>query len=314
MKTFYSLNDFRNSSVSNKNYILTIGVFDGVHLGHKKIIEVLKKKAKKNRASTLLLTFEPHPSKVLSSTRKSAPLLISLKHRLNLLKEEGLDCVIVLRFTKAFSRMSPETFIGKVMRSVHVKAVVIGPDFSFGRHKSGSEDELKKLSHDYGYSIHTVKPALYAGEIVSSTRIRTLISEGKLKKASRLLSRPVSVLGTVIKGRSIGRIMGFPTANIDPHNEALPPSGVYAVRIKLDDKKFNGVLNIGERPTFKKYHPDEINPSIEAHIFDFNRMIYGKDLEIEFVRKIREEREFGDENKLIRQIMKDSARANAILR
>ena len=312
MKTFYSLNDFLKSRVSPKKFVVTIGVFDGVHRAHQKIVEILAKEAKKNHLATLLITFDPHPANILQKSAR-VPLLISLSHRLRLLKEMGLDYVIVLRFDEKLYHMSAAHFINKVLAKIRISEIIIGRNFFFGRNKKGTITDLKRSSEIYGYKVKVVTPFRHSGKVISSTWIRSLILKGDLKKSSRLLSRPVTVLGTVMKGYKRGRIIGCPTANIDPHHEAIPPSGVYAVKLKLKNKLYKGVLNIGRRPTFKKNSKDR-ESTIEAHIFNFNKSIYGKDLEIMFVKKIRKEKRFRDTSSLREQIERDKKLARRILR
>ena len=187
----------------------------------------------------------------------------------------------------------------------------MGSNFFFGKKREGSLKVLKEFSKLYGYKVSTVGRFKTSGKIISSTLIRSLILEGKIKKASFLLSRPVTVLGTVVKGHRRGRDVGFPTANVDPHHEAIPPSGVYAVRVKIGNRLYKGILNRGLRPTFIK---GEKEPTIEVHVFGFRKDIYGKDIEIIFVKKIREEKKFKDIDKLRKRIKEDIKRAKYILR
>ena len=312
MKIFYNLNDFLNSRASRGRFVVTTGVFDGVHRAHQRIIKTLIKKAKKRHRSSLLITFWPHPVNVLRPPRR-VPLLISLKHRLCIFEELGLDNVIVLPFTRRLARMGAEGFIKKIFGKITVDEIIIGGNFFFGKNKRGSLSDLRKFSAIYGYRVSVINTLRTSGKVISSTMIRRLISKGELKKASNLLSRPVTVLGTVVKGHRRGRIIGFPTANIDPHHEAIPPSGVYAVRIKAGKKLYKGVLNIGIRPTFRQGLPEELEPTIEVHIFNFSKPLYGKDLEIAFVKKIRKEKKFKNPFLLREQITKDAGRARGIL-
>lgn len=313
MKISYNLNDFLRTKPSCGKFAVTMGVFDGLHRGHQKIIKTLMKKARNRRLSTVVITFEPHPSSILRP-RKKAPLLISLKHRLRLLEGMGLDYALVLRFNRKLARMSADEFIQKILGRINVREIVVGSDFLFGKKRKGSLEELKMFSSLYRYKISAIAGLKCSGKIISSTRIRGLILGGRLKDASRLLTQPVTILGTVIKGHKRGRIIGFPTANINPHHEAIPPSGVYAVKIKFAKQLYNGILNIGIRPTFERTHAADREPTIEAHIFDFNKSIYGKDLEIVFVKKIRNERKFEDAASLRKQIESDEKRARRILR
>jgi len=313
MKVFYSLNDFLSSGASSRKFAVTIGVFDGLHRGHQKIAKTLMKKAASRGLSTLVITFEPHPSGVLCPAKK-VPLVISLKHRLRLLSEIGIDHALVMRFTAKLSRMSAADFVKKILGKINIEEITTGGDFFFGRKREGSPGALRRLSGLYRYRVNVVAGLRSSGKIISSTRIRGLILRGELKKASHLLMRPVTILGTVVNGHKRGRIIGYPTANINPHHEAIPPSGVYAVRIRSGNKLYGGILNIGTRPTFADCSRGAPEPTIEAHIFNFNRPIYGKDLEISFVRKIRNERRFSTPARLSERIKKDEKRARRILR
>ena len=307
MKIFYSLNSFSKDSLSSSRFAITIGVFDGLHRAHQKVIRHLIKKAKSHRLKSALITFNPHPLNALGSSR--VPQLTSLEHRLRLLKKLGLDCVIIVPFNKRFARTSAADFVKKIVNKIRIDEIIVGGNFFFGKDKAGSLEELKQFSGHYGYKVSFVRTIKSAGKTISSTLIRNLILRGKLKEASKLLSRPVAVLGTVAKGHRRGRIIGYPTANIDPHHEAIPPSGVYAVRAKLGRRVYNGITNIGTRPTFVSGK----DPTIEVHIFGFNRHIYGRDMEVIFVKKIREEKRFKNMHLLRAQIRRDEAYARRIL-
>jgi len=312
MRTFYSLNNFLKSAASQNRFAVTIGVFDGVHRAHKKIIAGLVKKAKEKHLSTLVITFHPHPANILNPRRK-VPLLISLKHRLRLLEELKVDYALVLNFDRKMAGMAAGGFLKNILEKIYISEIVVGKNFFFGKGKKGTLGILKKYSKKRKFGISAVKAVRSGKTTISSTWIRKLIIKGKLTPASRLLSRPVTVLGTVVKGEKRGRIIGFKTANIDPHHEAIPPSGVYAVKILLDKRVFCGILNIGIRPTFKEDSQREVEPTIEVHIFNFDKYIYGKDLEITFVKRIRAERRFKDTRSLARQIKNDAKRAKYIL-
>jgi len=293
--------------------VATIGIFDGVHIGHQKIINAVVRRAKKLSLKSVVVTFDPHPMKVLEP-KNAPPLLISLKHRLRLLKQMGADKCAVIRFTRRFSLTSPEVFVKKVLVDrLGVKELYIGRNFCLGKGKTGDASFLRQMGQKYGFSVHLVDFVKKDGVIVSSTHIRQLLTEAKLDLAKRLLKRPVSVLGTVVKGAALATELGYPTANIDPHHEAIPPSGVYAVKVVLGEKEYDGVLNIGRRPTFAGAKALQAEPTIEAHIFDFKGDIYGKDLEVYFVKKLRDEKKFPSKEKLVEQIMRDEKKARAIL-
>ena len=311
MKIFYSLSSFLSSKEARKTFVATIGVFDGVHTAHKAIIRAMKKKAG-SRYKTLLITFDPHPLKVLLPT-KSVPLLVSFAHRARLMDAEGIDAVLVLKFDKKLARLPMEDFIKKILSRIRIKELCVGANFFFGRQKKGTPRALRDFSGIFGYKVTSLQPIKKNGLTISSTRIRRLIKRGKLFSAGELLGRPVGVLGTVIKGRGRGGALGFPTANINPHHEAIPPPGVYAVKIRHNSDTYGGILNIGTRPTFIT-EGEEPEPSIEAHIFNFRKNIYGEDLEISFVRKMRNERRFKSTESLKRRLKRDMLHAKKILR
>lgn len=284
--------------------IASIGVFDGVHLGHQKILNKLTSLAKKHCLKSMVITFHPHPQKVLNP-HKGTPLLMSLQHRMKIIKEMGVDFCFVVKFTKKFAGLEAEEFVKKLRfysrHSFKLRGIVIGENFLFGRNSKGDKRILKNLGREYGFSLNVVQPLKIKNKIISSTRIRRLIEKGELSESRKLLGRPVTVLGTVVKGRRIGRELGFPTANINPHHESIPPSGVYKVAVKVNNNMHKGILNIGTRPTFTK----DKEPTIELHIFDFKKDIYGKDVEIIFKRKIREEKKFSSIEEFKKQIASD---------
>ncbi|MDP3804898.1 MAG: bifunctional riboflavin kinase/FAD synthetase [Candidatus Omnitrophota bacterium] len=291
---------------------VTIGVFDGVHIGHRKIIGKVVEAAKRVKLSSVVLTFDQHPLNILN-TKSRVPSLISLKHRIKLIEELGVAYLVVLNFTKSFSRIPPEKFVRDILiKKIGAKIIYTGHDFYFGKAAEAGPELLKKLSFKLGFKAEIVKPVKVRGRVVSSSAIRDYISKGELEKAQALLGRPVSILGTVVKGTGLARHLGYPTANVNPHHETIPPTGVYAVRIKFGSRRFNGVLNIGTRPTF--YSPTDLEPSIEVHIFNFVGDIYGKDIEVLFVKKIREERKFKVIAGLVSEIKADEKKALQILK
>lgn len=273
---------------------MALGVFDGVHIGHRRILKAVADKAMQIRGTSAVVTFFPHPQKEKS--------LYSLEHRLNLISALGIDLCIVITFNKAFSQISAEDFVKNILvNKICARYIYVGRNFRFGKDAQGDFRMLHKLSRIYNFKLKAFDIIKINGQPVSSTYIRKLITEGKLNKAKELLSRPVSVLGTVIKGSSLATRLGFPTANIDPHHEVLPPSGVYAISAIFKNKKFKGVCYIGSKPTF-------ISPGqrhIEAYIFSFNKNIYGEYLEIQFIKKMRDERKFSSPETLAKQVKKD---------
>jgi riboflavin kinase/FMN adenylyltransferase len=288
----------------DKPTVATIGVFDGIHRGHRKILKLLNERAKDINAKSCVLTFDPHPSRILHPY-KTPPMLISTRHKLNLLAAEGVNVTVLVNFTRHFADISPSNFVEEVLvKRMNTTELFVGQNFLFGKNKSGTIKSLKQLGRKFNFKIHMVPPFKVGGRIISSTLIRKLIMSGKLNEAKRLIGRDISILGTVTKGAKRGRILGFPTANLDLHHEAIPPSGVYIVKVKLADKIYRGILNIGFRPTFKEEKIQK-EPIIEVHIFNFNKSIYGKDIEIIFLKRIRNERKFRDGEHLLLRIKKD---------
>lgn len=294
-----------------KNAVVTIGVFDGVHLGHKEIITKVVGRAKRLKTKSVILTFDPHPIKILHPNHK-IPTLISLDHRIKLIEDLGVDFLVILKFTKSVSMLSPEDFVRSILVSrIGVKEVYVGEDFYFGFGGRGDIRQLKRLASSYGFKVNVLRPKVIERRIVSSSLIRRLISKGNIHKASKFLGRTVSVFGTVVRGTNLARELGYPTANINPHHEAIPPAGVYAVLVRYQGRAYKGVLNIGLRPTF--YSPRDKEPTIEVHIFGFDKYIYGKDLEVLFIKKLRDEVKFKTRRELIAQINKDANLARRIL-
>ena len=291
--------------------VVTIGVFDGMHIGHRKIIGDVVKRAKALGLASAAVTFDPHPLKVLSRGH-AIPSLISLDHRIRLIKECGLDILVVLKFTKAVSSLSAEDFVKDILVDrMNAREIYVGGDFYFGKGRKAGPTALKALAKRHALKVRVVKPVKASGRVVSSSLIRKLIAAGELRKAAKFLARPVSVLGTVVSGANLARELGYPTANLNPHHEAIPPSGVYACLVRYGKKFYKGILNIGTAPTF--YSPRDREPAIEVHIFDFRKDVYGKDLEVLFIGKLRDEKRFKDKDTLVAEIEKDEKAARKIL-
>ena len=291
---------------------MTIGVFDGVHAGHSAVIKEVVRQAKGRNLKSVVVTFDPHPLKVLSG-RSEAPSLISLKHRAELIKGLGVDRVLIIKFNKRIASMPAAKFIKDiVLKKLKARLIIVGEDFCFGQGAASGVRELSRIAGKYSVGVKAIKHLKKNGRVVSSTIIRKMVVGGDIRGASALLGRPFSILGTVIGGARLARSLGYPTANINPHHEAIPPSGVYAVRVKFANKLYNGVMNIGTRPTFYDHGRDK-EPSIEVHVFDFHERIYGHDLEISFAGRLRAERKFKTKDSLIKQIGKDESMARAML-
>ena len=291
-----------------KSPAVTLGNFDGVHIGHGEIFRRLKKRSGEIGGEALIFTFDPHPAKVLRP-ELSPSIITPLPEKLSLIEEHGLDGIILADFNKEFAEQHPASFVKDILHEkIGAKLVIIGHDFTFGKGKEGNIDSLISLGKEAGFSVEVVEPIRLDGEIVSSTRIRAMIKDGKVKEASSLLGRHHSIEGKVIKGHGRGKPLGFPTANIDFHAELLPKYGVYAVKAQLGQRQLTGVTNIGTKPTF---NDDE--PSIETHIFDFDESIYGKELKISFVDRVRDVRSFNNTQDLSDQIAKDVGKAKDLL-
>lgn len=293
--------------------VLTVGVFDGMHIGHIKIIDKVVRYARRNGMKSVVVTFDPHPAKVLCHGTAGVPSLISLQHRASLIAGRGVDHLVILNFTKVFSGLLPEEFVKNILVDrLGTKAIFVGDNFYFGHGASANIKALRDISDKFDFDVHVVRCVKIGGIVASSSIIRKLIRRGDIRKAAKFLGRPVSILGTVVRGANLASRLGYPTANVNPHHEVVPPSGVYAVKVCFGGRSFRGVLNIGTRPTF--YAPRDREPAIEVHIFDFNRKIYGKDIELLFVKKIRDEFRFRERNELISKIKTDIRTARAILR
>jgi riboflavin kinase/FMN adenylyltransferase len=281
--------------------VVALGVFDGVHLGHRKILRAAVNKAKRINGTAIAVTFWPDPHREAS--------LYSLEHRLRLIGGLGIDVCIVINFNERFSKIWAEDFIKYILgKKIGAEYVYVGRNFRFGKNKKGNFRLLKRFSRKYNFKLRVFDLIKVNHQPISSSYIRRLITKGKLDKARKLLSRPVSILGTVIRGSSLATRLGFPTANINPHHEVLPPCGIYAVSVILNNKNFKGVCYIGSKPTFRL----GTEKHIEVYIFDFHKRIYGKYLEIQFIKRIRNEKKFGSQDALAKQVKKDISATETI--
>lgn len=306
------INGLRALKKPVRGSVVTIGVFDGVHIGHRKVIAGAVERAKARRLDSVVMTFEPHPLKVLHPL-SWIPSLISLEHRIRLIEELGADILVVAKFSKEFSRMSAEKFIKDILVSnLGAREIYVSEGFCFGRGAAADTGMIKDIGRRFGVRVNVIKPVKVGGRTVSSSIIRKLIAEGDIDTAARFLGRPVSVLGTVVRGANLARELGYPTANINPHHEVVPPGGVYAVKVRFRGRALKGVLNIGLRPTF--FSPRDREPNIEVHIFSFHKKIYSQDLEVLFVKKIRDEVKFKGRQELVDRIRQDVKLARDILR
>jgi riboflavin kinase/FMN adenylyltransferase len=293
---------------------LAAGFFDGVHRGHQRVIARTVAAAKARGGRAWVLTFDTHPLRVLNPA--AAPrLLTSLPHKLRMLNRLGIDACLALPFTRGLARLKPKAFIETLSRHIPtLSEVLVGGNWRFGSHGRGGPELLTRLGRPLGFRTTVVPPVRHGGLPVSSTRIRDAVTAGRLAESAVMLGRPFSAWGTVVPGEHRGRGIGYPTANLDTHNEVLPPEGVYAVHAVLDNRTvcLDGVLNLGVRPTF---HPRATAaPVLEMHLLDFKQTLYGRDIEVFFVARLRDERPFARTAELARQIALDIDRARAMLR
>jgi len=295
-----------NSKLQLKKTCAAIGIFDGVHRGHQFLIQKMLLTARRLGAKPIVITFFPHPAHVLRPDIKLG-YLTSLEDRFHRLRDLGVAACLVVPFNRSFARIQPEKFIKDILvKKLGVKAIFVGEDFRFGKDRSGDSALFQKLSLEYGYEMHTVSALKQGRVIISSTRIRQLIGENKLNEAAKLLGRRVSISGLVIKGSKRGKSLGFPTANVSYETDILPPQGVYVVKALLGKKEYPAIANIGTRPSFEN---QILKLHLEVHILDFSKNIYGQRLEVEFLKKIRNEKRFTTPQDLIQQIKKDETYA-----
>lgn len=287
--------------------VVTLGVFDGVHRGHLQVINKTVNWAKEKKGKAIVLTFSKSPKVVLG--KRPSSIITSLEHRLNIFKEFGVDYTIVMEFDDDVANIKADEFIKNVFHNwLGVKGVVLGCNCSFGKDSKGDKSLVCKLSKQYGYEVFSCEPVKLEGKVISSTLIREAIMQGDLGRAETMLGRPVTILGTVVPGSKRGSKVLFPTANLDLHHEVMPPKGVYGTVARLNDKDFYAITNIGTRPTFEAepfVSSNNLETVVEVHILDFSDSIYGQNLEVQFMFKIREERRFNSVNELKEQIERD---------
>ena len=292
-----------------KDTLLTIGVFDGVHLGHKHLLGELKKEAKKRDWLSGVVTFRQHPQAVLSPETR-LPFLTDLAERSHRLKEAGVDEVIVLSFTRDLSRLSATGFLGRLKEHLRMRGLVIGYDFALGLKREGNTETLRTLGEEMGFSVSVIPPVTAGDEVVSSTAIREALSRGDMERVSKLLGRHFRLHGRVVTGASRGRGLGFPTANlaVDP-GQALPPDGVYVTRAYIGKGSHPAMTNIGRRPTFT-----EAERAIEVYLLDFEGNVYDREMSIDLIHYLRGEKQFTTAEELKQQIAADVARGRELLK
>ncbi len=281
---------------------LALGFFDGVHLGHQQIIRQTVADARQHEALSLVLTFDVHPNTVVAPSRVP-PLIYSLSQRLRVLGSFGPEALLLLHFNKELSLRTGEEFVRDLARGLgQLRSVCVGANFVFGHKRGGNVELLRRMGGELGFTVHGVAAVSLDGKAVSSTRIRERIAAGDLDGASQMLGRAYSLAGKVVLGDGLGRQLGFPTANLDVTALALPPKGVYAVQAEINGASHRAVLNIGHRPTIQEPKPQV---RVEAHLLDFSGDLYGQELELVFVERLRDEKKFGSLAELREQIGRD---------
>jgi len=289
--------------------LVTIGNFDGVHRGHREIFRRLAAEAAQRHAPTAVITFDPHPKMIIHRERRPFYLITTPEEKKALIEKAGIDALILIPFTPEFARTTADEFVRDILWArLRLAKILIGHDYTFGRDKGGNEELLKAWGRRLGFEVEVMNPFTVDGEVVSSTKVREAILAGEVERAARYLGRFYNLKGTVVEGRRRGTGLGFPTANIEAEKVLLPAKGVYAAFARLRGETHRAVLNIGTNPTFG----DEAL-SVEVYLLDFRGMIYGEELEVLFVGRLREERKFSTPQELVAQIHRDVARAGEIL-
>jgi len=289
--------------------LLTIGVFDGVHAGHRYLLEKLQQRAAEKNLLSGVVTFSPHPQSVLYPHNQLL-CLSKLEDRVSDFRELGINIIAVLTFTPKVARLSAQEFISLVKKRLRMRGIIVGPDFALGRGREGDVDLLHALGREMEFSVEVIPPHTINGEVVSSTLIRQALAQGDMKKVERLMGRYFQLGGKVITSDKRGRVLGFPTANLDINpQQALPGNGIYATIAQVNGQQFSSATNIGIRPTF-----GEGEKTVETHLLNYKGDLYGKDMRLEFVQKLRDEQHFPSTEKLKAQIEKDVREVEEILK
>jgi len=293
---------------STQDSVLTIGVFDGVHLGHKHLIAELLKQARQKKMLTGLVTFLQHPEDLLSSGKK-LPFITDTKTRIKLLQEEGIDFIVPLSFTAQLASLDARVFIGLLQKHLKMRGLVIGADFALGKERQGDTGVLRQLGREFGFSVTVVPPLTMDGEVVSSTAIRQALAGGDMEKYAMLTGHSFSLRGKVVTGAGRGESMGFPTANLNiSSGQAIPPDGVYASLAYINGKVYQSMTNVGRDPTFGKNER-----TIESYILEYSGDLYGHELSVDFVTRLRDEKKFANIEELKKQVAEDVRRGKTIL-
>lgn len=306
MSIVRSLNELQNQI--KEGPCVTIGNFDGVHAGHRALIKKLNQKARQKKLKSVIVTFYPHPLSIVSG--KTPPFITPIQEKLEVIQELGPDFIFCLQFNEQIAELSPEEFVSiYLVNGLNAKELIIGHDYTFGKDRKGNFELLQKLGREHGFNVEKMPAVNKNSAVVSSTRIRELIQEGKVWEVSPLLERFYQIRGKVVQGQKRGGpLLGIPTANLELSDELVPKPGVYAVWAKFEDKKYPAVANVGHVPTF-----DQESLSIEVHILDFEQNIYEQELRVDFVCRLRDEQKFSGIEGLLAQIHADIEQARDIL-
>lgn len=284
----------------SKNNYIALGSFDGLHLGHLSLIKKAKDLAVKNNGKSIIFTFKNHPRKFLNTTNK-IQLIMTNEEKIDILQNEEVDIIAFKAFDEKIMKMMPDEFIRWLCKSYNVKGIIVGFNFKFGYKNLGDVETLEKFQEEYKYKLYVMKPYTMQDEIISSTSIRKELLDGNVKKAFNMLSRPYMLSGKVIDGKKLGRTIGFPTANLEINKEkVIPKKGVYYTNVKIDEKTFKGITSVGNNPTV---NGQEL--TLETYILNFNEDIYGKEIKVYFIDRIRDEIKFNNINELVAQLKKD---------
>ena len=287
---------------------LAIGVFDGVHLGHQAVISTSAEHARAANGTPVVVTFDPHPEKVLRP-QAATHLLTATPHKIALIRELGVAHLLIIKFDKQFAATEPEDFVQQLVEhSKPLREICVGHEWSFGKNRRGNLKLLNEFGARFDFGVVGIPPVTVNGELVSSTTIRQALEAGDLAKAARMLGREYTILGTVVRGDDLGKKIGFPTANLSAHNEQFPPNGVYFAEARLDGAIYPGVVNLGCRPTVSS----KTERILEIYLLDFEGDIYGKDIEVRFIRYLRPEKKFENIDALVRQIKFDVQQAREL--
>lgn len=294
------------------NSVVTVGTFDGVHAGHRAIMDTVLEKADKHEARSVIVTFDPHPREIINPGDAGIKLLTSLQERREILEELGIDTMVVIPFDRDFSLLSSEEFIKDIIhKKIGVTEFVIGYDHHFGKDREGSIETVERLGGEMGFDTYVVSKKEVGAQTVSSTAIRKAISEeGNVEQAAEFLQRLYRLNGMVVHGDKRGKELGYPTANIKPEDKRkiIPKDGVYAVNVRYEESWYDGMMNIGTRPTF-----EDKQRTLEVHLFNFDEDMYGKEVQVRFVKRMRDEKKFGNKEELVHQLKEDEKTAKEIL-